>query len=99
MKALELDPLNAGAHNVWAKVIQGYEWDLEPAGKEYRRAFQLKFDHLLTRLWYAEHLTRVGLPASYPETLLLIYSDRIRFLSTFVANLPELLDVLAASYG
>jgi TolB-like protein/DNA-binding winged helix-turn-helix (wHTH) protein/Flp pilus assembly protein TadD len=60
VKALELDPLNAGAHNVRANVKQGYEWDLEGAGKEYRRALQLNPSHLLTRLWYAEHLTRVG---------------------------------------
>ena len=60
MKALELDPLNAGAHNVLANVKQGYEWDLDGAGKEYRRALELNPSHLLTRLWYAEHLTRVG---------------------------------------
>ncbi len=60
MKALELDALNAGAHNVLANVKQGYEWDLEGAGKEYRRALQLNPSHLLTRLWYAEHLTRIG---------------------------------------
>jgi TolB-like protein/DNA-binding winged helix-turn-helix (wHTH) protein/Flp pilus assembly protein TadD len=60
MKALELDPLNAGAHNALANVKQGYEWDLDGAGKEYRRALQLNPSHLLTRLWYAEYLTRAG---------------------------------------
>ncbi len=34
-----------------------------------------------------------------PKTLLLIYSDRIRFPNPFVATLTQLLDVLAASYG
>lgn len=60
MEALELDPWNAGAHNVRANVKQGYEWDLKGAGEEYRRTLQLNPSHLLTRLWYAEHLTRIG---------------------------------------
>jgi TolB-like protein/Tfp pilus assembly protein PilF len=60
LKALELDPSNAGAHNALANVKQGYEWDLAGAGAEYQRALQLNPSHLLTRLWYAEHLTRMG---------------------------------------
>ena len=60
LKALELDPSNAGAHNALANVKQGYEWDLAGAAAEYQRALQLNPSHLLTRLWYAEHLTRAG---------------------------------------
>ena len=60
LKALELDPSNASAHNALANVQQGYDWDLAAAGAEYRRALQLNPSHLLTRMWYAEHLTRAG---------------------------------------
>lgn len=60
LKALELDPLNAAAHNALAHVKHGYDWDLAGAGAEYRRALQLNPSHLLTRLWYAEYLTRAG---------------------------------------
>jgi len=60
LKALELDPSNAGAHNALAGVKQGYDWDLAAAGAEYQRALQLNPSHLLTRVWYAEHLTRTG---------------------------------------
>ena len=60
LKGLELDPSNAGAHNALASVKAGYDWDLADAGAEYQRALQLNPSHLLTRLWYAEHLTRMG---------------------------------------
>ena len=60
LKALELDPSNAGAHNALASIKQEYDWDLAGAGFEYRRALQLNPSHLLARLWYAEHLTRIG---------------------------------------
>jgi TolB-like protein/DNA-binding winged helix-turn-helix (wHTH) protein len=59
-KALELDESNAGAHNALANVKAGYDWDLAGAAAEYRRALQLNPSHLLTRLWYAEHLTRMA---------------------------------------
>jgi TolB-like protein/DNA-binding winged helix-turn-helix (wHTH) protein len=60
LKALELDPSNASAHNALANVKQGYDWDLAGAEAEYRRALQLNPSDLLTRLWYAEYLTRAG---------------------------------------
>ena len=60
LRALELDPSNASAHNALANVKQGYDWDLGGAEAEYRRALQLNPSHLLTRSWYAEYLTRVG---------------------------------------
>ena len=60
LKALELDESNASAHNVLAEVKKGYDWDLAGAVTEYRRALQLNPSHLLTRLWYAECLTRMG---------------------------------------
>ncbi len=60
MKALELDESNAGAHNALADVKQGYDWDLAGAETEFQRALRLNPSHLLTRLWYAESLTRMG---------------------------------------
>ena len=60
LKALELDDLNAAAHNVLADIKKGYDWDLAGAVPEYKRALELNPSHLLTRLWYAECLTRMG---------------------------------------
>jgi TolB-like protein len=60
LKALELDESNAAAHNALADVRQGYDWDLAGAEVEFKRARQLNPSHLLTRLWYAESLTRMG---------------------------------------
>ena len=60
LKALELDPSNPGAHNALADVKQGYDWDLAGAEVEFKRARELNPSHLLTRMWYAECLTRMG---------------------------------------
>lgn len=59
-KALQLDDSNAGAHNALADVKKGYDWDFAAAEVEYKRALQLNPNHLLTHLWYAECLTRMG---------------------------------------
>ncbi len=58
-RALELDESNAAAHNVLADVKKGYDWDLAGAEVEYQRAMRLNPSHLLTRVWYAECLTRM----------------------------------------
>jgi TolB-like protein/DNA-binding winged helix-turn-helix (wHTH) protein len=60
LKALQLDESNAAAHNVLADVKKGYDWDLAGAVAEYKRALSLNPSHLLTRLWYAECLTRLA---------------------------------------
>lgn len=60
LKALALDESNAGAHNALADVKKGYDWDLPGAEAEYKRALRLNPSHLLTRMWYAESLTRLG---------------------------------------
>ena len=59
-KALELDPTNARAHNALGDIKKGYDWNLAGAEAEYKRALQLNPSHLLTRMWYAECLTRMG---------------------------------------
>jgi len=66
LKALELDESNASAHNVLADVRKGYDWDLAGAVAEYQRALELNPSHLLTRLWYAECLSRME---KYDEAL------------------------------
>jgi TolB-like protein/Tfp pilus assembly protein PilF len=60
LNALRLDDSNAAAHNILADVKKGYDWDLEGALTEYRRALELNPSHLLTRLWYSECLSRMG---------------------------------------
>jgi tetratricopeptide (TPR) repeat protein len=57
---LELDESNAAAHTALADVKKGYDWDLAGAEAEYQRALRLNPSHLLTRLWYAESLARMG---------------------------------------
>jgi TolB-like protein/DNA-binding winged helix-turn-helix (wHTH) protein/lipoprotein NlpI len=59
-RALELDESNAAAHNALGDVKQGYDWDLAGARTEFQRALELNPSHLLTRLWYAECLARLG---------------------------------------
>ena len=59
LRALELDDSNSGAHNALGDVKQGYDWDLRGAEAEFKRSIQLNPSHLLTRLWYAECLSRM----------------------------------------
>ena len=58
-KALQLDASSAGAHNVLGDVKKSFDWDLAGAEEEHRRALQLNPNHLLTRLWLAETLSRL----------------------------------------
>ena len=58
-KALELDPTNAAAHNALGDVKKGLDWDLSGAENLYRRALELNPSRVLTRLWYAESLSRM----------------------------------------
>ena len=60
LNALKLDESNAAAHNALADVKQGYDWDLSGAETEFQRALQLNPSDVLTRLWHAECLTRMG---------------------------------------
>jgi tetratricopeptide (TPR) repeat protein len=65
-EALKLDASNAAAHNALGDVKQGYDWDLRGAEAEFKRSLQLNPSHLLTRLWYAECLSRMR---RYDESL------------------------------
>jgi tetratricopeptide (TPR) repeat protein len=58
LKALAQDESNASAHDALGEVKQGYDWDLAGAQAEFRRSLELDPSNLITRLRYAESLTR-----------------------------------------
>jgi len=60
MKALELDDSLSEAHNSLAFCLDGFDWDFETAGKEFRRAIQLNPGYATAHHWYAWHLSLVG---------------------------------------
>jgi len=56
MKAVELDSGLGEAHNSLAFCLDGFDWDLESAGKEFRRAIELNPGYATGHHWYAWHL-------------------------------------------
>ena len=56
MKAVELDTGLGEAHNSLAFCLDGFDWDLESAGKEFRRAIELNPGYATAHHWYAWHL-------------------------------------------
>src|SRR5271156_5819078 len=60
IKALELDSTLGEAHNSLAFVLDGFDWDFEAAGKEFRRAIELSPGYATAHHWYAWHLSLVG---------------------------------------
>lgn len=60
LRALELDPMLAQAHNSLAFVHENYEWDWAVAEKEYRRALELDPADANTLHWYAAFLWEMG---------------------------------------
>jgi TolB-like protein/DNA-binding winged helix-turn-helix (wHTH) protein/Flp pilus assembly protein TadD len=56
MKALELDGALGEAHNSLAFCLDGFDWDLDSAGKEFRRAIELNPGYATAHHWYAWHL-------------------------------------------
>ena len=56
MKAVELDPGLGEAHNSLAFCLDGFDWDLESGGKEFRRAIELNPGYGTAHHWYAWHL-------------------------------------------
>jgi tetratricopeptide (TPR) repeat protein len=55
-KALELDASLGEAHNSLAFCLDGFDWNLESAGKEFQRAIQLNPGYATAHHWYAWHL-------------------------------------------
>jgi tetratricopeptide (TPR) repeat protein len=60
IKALELDSALSEAHNSLAFVLDGFDWDLDSGGKEFRRAIELNPGYATAHHWYAWHLSLLG---------------------------------------
>jgi Flp pilus assembly protein TadD len=56
MKALELDNSLGEAHNSLAFCLDGFDWDFDAAGNEFRRAIELNPGYATAHHWYAWHL-------------------------------------------
>jgi TolB-like protein/DNA-binding winged helix-turn-helix (wHTH) protein/Flp pilus assembly protein TadD len=60
IKALELDGALGEAHNSLAFCLDGFDWDFDSAGQEFRRAIELNPGYATAHHWYAWHLSLVG---------------------------------------
>jgi TolB-like protein/DNA-binding winged helix-turn-helix (wHTH) protein/Tfp pilus assembly protein PilF len=96
IKALELDSALGEAHNSLAFVLDGFDWDFDAAGKEFRRAIELNPGYATAHHWYAWHLSLLG---RYDEAIAeMRKAENLDPLSLIInADLAELL-VLAHSY-
>jgi TolB-like protein/DNA-binding winged helix-turn-helix (wHTH) protein/Tfp pilus assembly protein PilF len=96
IKALELDSSLGEAHNSLAFVLDGFDWDLDAAGKEFRRAIELNPGYATAHHWYAWHLSLLG---RYDEALAeMRKAQNLDPLSLIInADLAELL-LIAHSY-
>jgi len=96
IKALELDGALGEAHNSLAFVLDGFDWDLDSGGKEFRRSIELSPSYATAHNWYAWHLSLLG---RYDEAIVeMRRSEELDPLSLIInADLAELL-VLAHSY-
>jgi Tfp pilus assembly protein PilF len=95
-KALELDGALGEAHNSLAFCLDGFDWDLNSAGKEFQRAIELNPGYATAHHWYAWHLSLLG---RYDEAIAeMKKAENLDPLSLIInADLAELL-VLAHSY-
>ena len=96
IKALELDSTLGEAHNSLAFILDGFDWDLDSGGKEFRRAIELNPGYATAHHWYAWHLSLLG---RYDEAIAeMRKAENLDPLSLIInADLAELL-VLAHSY-
>jgi TolB-like protein/DNA-binding winged helix-turn-helix (wHTH) protein/Flp pilus assembly protein TadD len=96
IKALELDDALGEAHNSLAYCLDGFDWDFDAAGKEFRRAIELNPNYATAHHWYAWHLSLLG---RYDEAIAeMRKAENLDPLSLIInADLAELL-VLAHSY-
>jgi len=56
IKALELNNALGEAHNSLAFCLDGFDWDFDSAGNEFRRAIELNPGYATAHHWYAWHL-------------------------------------------
>jgi TolB-like protein/DNA-binding winged helix-turn-helix (wHTH) protein/Flp pilus assembly protein TadD len=60
IKALELDSALGEAHTSLAFILDGFDWDFDGGGKEFRRAIELNPGYATAHHWYAWHLSLLG---------------------------------------
>jgi TolB-like protein/DNA-binding winged helix-turn-helix (wHTH) protein/Flp pilus assembly protein TadD len=96
IKALELDSTLGEAHNSLAFVLDGFDWDLDAGGNEFRRAIELNPGYATAHHWYAWHLSLLG---RFDEAIVeMRKAENLDPLSLIInADLAELLG-LAHSY-
>jgi TolB-like protein/DNA-binding winged helix-turn-helix (wHTH) protein/Flp pilus assembly protein TadD len=96
LKAVKLDNALGEAHNSLAFLLDGFDWDLDSGGKEFRRAIELNPGYATAHHWYAGHLALLG---QYDEAIAeMKKAESVDPLSLIInADLAELL-VLAHSY-
>jgi len=96
LKALDLDSTLGEAHNSLAFILDGFDWDFDSAGKEFRRAIELNPGYATAHHWYAWHLSLLG---RYDEAIAeMRKAENLDPLSLIInADLAELL-VIAHSY-
>jgi TolB-like protein/Flp pilus assembly protein TadD len=96
IKALELDSALGEAHNSLAFCLDGFDWDFDAAGGEFRRAIELNPGYATAHHWYSWHLALVG---NYDEAVVeMRKAENLDPLSLIInADLAELL-VIAHSY-
>jgi TolB-like protein/DNA-binding winged helix-turn-helix (wHTH) protein/Flp pilus assembly protein TadD len=96
IKALELDSALGEAHNSLAFCLDGFDWDFDSAGREFRRAIELNPGYATAHHWYAWHLSLLG---QYDEAIAeMRKAENLDPLSLVInADLAELL-ALAHSY-
>jgi TolB-like protein/DNA-binding winged helix-turn-helix (wHTH) protein/Flp pilus assembly protein TadD len=96
IKALELDNALGEAHNSLAFCLDGFDWDFDSAGNEFRRAIELNPGYATAHHWYAWHLSLLG---RYDEAIAeMRKAENLDPLSLIInADLAEIL-VLAHSY-
>ncbi len=96
IKALELDSALSEAHNSLAFILDGFDWDLDAGGREFRRAIELNPGYATAHHWYAWHLSLLG---QYDEAIAeMRKAQNLDPLSLIInADLAEIL-ILAHSY-
>jgi TolB-like protein/DNA-binding winged helix-turn-helix (wHTH) protein/Flp pilus assembly protein TadD len=96
MKALELDDSLGEAHTSLAFCLDGFDWNLDAAGKEFERGVELSPGYATAHHWYAWHL---ALSHRYTESIAeMRKAESVDPLSLVInADLAELL-ALAHSY-
>jgi TolB-like protein/DNA-binding winged helix-turn-helix (wHTH) protein/Flp pilus assembly protein TadD len=96
LRAVQLDSALSEAHNSLAFVLDGFDWDLDSGGKEFRRAIELNPGYATAHHWYAWHLALLG---RYDEAITeMRNAENLDPLSLIInSDLAELL-ILAHSY-